>query len=275
MEKSITATAAFKAAEVYEQFFVPGIFRYWTPQLLRRALPKPGQTVLDVACGTGIVARSTVPLVGKGGRVVGLDINPAMMETACQQFGDHCEYIEWREGWAEQLPFTDQEFNLVTCQQGLQFFRDRAQAAREMRRVLKSGGRAVIEVWQPLKKQSLYGAFFNVIAEVFQIKTAEIATPYSFGNPDDLKFLLAEAGFRKVQVEEITQDVRFENTDRFVELTIRAAGAVVPAFAALDQAAQSDLMEKAACAMAAYIDEMTVNGVLIFPTAANIATAVR
>ena len=275
MDQGITATAAFKSAEVYEQFFVPGIFRYWTPQLLRRALPKPNQNVLDVACGTGIVARSIVPLLGKSGRVVGLDINPAMMEVACRQFADHCEYIEWREGRAEQMPFGDQEFDLVTCQQGMQFFKDRAQAAREMRRVLKPGGRAVIEVWQPLKKQSVYHAFFNVIADVFRVNIAEITTPFSFGNPDDLKLLLTGAGFRKVQVEEITQEVRFEDTNRFVALTVSAAGAVVPAFAALDQAAQSDLMEKASCEMAAYIDEMTVNGVLVFPTVANIATAVR
>ena len=84
LEQNIdTTTAAYKAAETYERFIVTGIFRYWTPLFLERAAPKPGEHVLDVACGTGVVARSVVPLVGRQGKVTGLDINPAMLEVAC------------------------------------------------------------------------------------------------------------------------------------------------------------------------------------------------
>ncbi|MGE5531583.1 MAG: class I SAM-dependent methyltransferase, partial [Bacteroidota bacterium] len=150
MNADVAATASYQAAEVYEKFFVRGMFRYWTPVLLQRAAPREGERVLDVACGTGVVARSTVPLVGPSGKVVGLDINPAMLAVACRQFSDHCDDIDWQEGRAEDLPFGDHEFDLVTCQQGFQFFVDKGKAAREMRRVLRPEGRAVLAVWQSL-----------------------------------------------------------------------------------------------------------------------------
>ena len=123
METDVTATPAYRAAETYERFFVAGMFRYWTPLLLQRARPQPGERALDVACGTGVVARSIVPLVKPGGQVVGLDINPAMLAVTCRQFSDHCDEIDWREGEAEDLPFSAGEFDFVTCQQGFQFLR--------------------------------------------------------------------------------------------------------------------------------------------------------
>jgi ubiquinone/menaquinone biosynthesis C-methylase UbiE len=273
MEKNITVTSAYKAAETYEQFFVASIYNYWTPLLVERAAPQPGEQVLDVACGTGVVARSIVPLVGVQGKVVGLDINPSMLEVACRQFSRHCDEIDWREGRAESLPFSNNEFDLVTCQQGLQFF-NQPTAAREMHRVLRPKGRAAIAVWQSLDQNPFYQIMFSTIASVFGIPMAEVAKPFSYGDPDELKSLLVGAGFQTAKVEPLCQMVHFHKVDRFVELTIRAASVVIPAFATMDGEMQSDLMARVNQKVAGLIKDHTTDGVLSFPMAANIATGI-
>jgi ubiquinone/menaquinone biosynthesis C-methylase UbiE len=274
MDQDITVSAAYKAAETYERFFVKSIYRFWTPLLLERAAPKPGEKVLDVACGTGVVARSMVPMVGETGRVVGLDINPSMLEVACKQFSDNCEAIDWREGQAEQLPFSDREFHLVTCQQGMQFF-NRPIVAREMRRVLRGKGQVAIAVWRSLDDNPFYKTIFGAVASVFNIPMADMANPFSFGDSDELRDLLVEAGFERVNVELVRHPVHFHEVDHFMEMTVRAASVVIPAFAAMDVDMRADLMSKVNQQVEGYLMEHTMGGVLSFPMAANIAVGIK
>jgi ubiquinone/menaquinone biosynthesis C-methylase UbiE len=111
---------AGNAAEIYEEYLVPAIFEPWARNLLDRAAPRPGERVLDVACGSGIVARLAAEQVGAAGTVVGVDINPGMIAVARKNAG--AAGVEWKEGNATALPLPDGSFDLVTCQQGLQFF---------------------------------------------------------------------------------------------------------------------------------------------------------
>ncbi|MHC1783065.1 MAG: class I SAM-dependent methyltransferase [Anaerolineaceae bacterium] len=274
MEQDIMVSAAYKAAETYERFFVKSIYRFWTPLLLERAAPKAGETVLDVACGTGVVARSVVPLVGEAGRVVGLDINPSMLEVACKQFSDNCEAIDWREGRAEKLPFSDREFHLVTCQQGMQFF-NRPTAVREMRRVLRGKGRVAIAVWRSLDDNLFYRTIFGALASVFNIPMVELANPFSYGDQDELRDLLIEAGFKRVNIEAVRHPVYFHEVDHFMETTVRAASVVIPAFAAMDGEMRADLMSKVNQQVADYLMDHTMGGVLSFTMAANIGVGIK
>ena len=123
------------AAEIYEKHLVPAIFAYWPPALLSLVSPKPGERVLDIACGTGTVARLAAERVGPKGRVVGLDISAGML-TVARSIPSPAGQIEWKEADAQLTPFPDGSFDVVTCQLGLQFIPDRAKALREMRRVL-------------------------------------------------------------------------------------------------------------------------------------------
>lgn len=109
-------------AETYENYFVPAMFHPWAAILLRHAAPKLGERVLDVACGTGVVARMAAPLVGPNGQVVGLDMNPAMLAVARQLPPPSGATITWQDGNAMAPPFTDGAFDLVLCQHGLPFF---------------------------------------------------------------------------------------------------------------------------------------------------------
>lgn len=128
------------AAEHYERYIVPTIFIPWSTDLLERAALQPGERVLDVACGTGVVARHAAQQVGSDGTVTGLDLNPVMLEVARTQAASSDAVVEWHQGDAGALPFDDAAFDVVLCQQGLQFFPDKVKALREMHRVLVPGG---------------------------------------------------------------------------------------------------------------------------------------
>ena len=115
---------------------MPALFAQWVPTLLRTAGVTRGTRVLDVACGTGVVARGAAELVGPSGRVSGVDLNPAMIAVARGRAPD----LDWRVADAGDLPYPDGAFDVVLCQSALFFFPDIGRAVREMARVLDEGG---------------------------------------------------------------------------------------------------------------------------------------
>ncbi|HLU68463.1 MAG TPA: methyltransferase domain-containing protein, partial [Kofleriaceae bacterium] len=128
-EPSFGKSYAGSGPENYQRYFVPAIGAPLAAALVDAAGPRPGERVLDVACGTGVVARLVAERVGSSGAVTGLDCNPGMLAVA-RSLPASGARIEWREGSAEALPLSDGSFDLVTCQMGLQFFSDRALALR-------------------------------------------------------------------------------------------------------------------------------------------------
>lgn len=266
---------AYKAAEMYEEVLVKGVFNYWTPLLVERAAPRPGEKVLDLACGTGVVARAMVPIVGEQGKVTGLDKSSAMLSIACRQFSEHCEAIDWWEGVAEKMPFTDSLFDLLVCQQGLQFFLDRPGAAREMRRVLRPGGRAAIAVWQDIGQHPFYKTILEAVAEAMSVPFSAVAAIFAFGSASELAALLNSAGFTAVRVESVSREVHFSQPERFLELTFQAAAAVMPVYARLDAQTQSAAFAALKQEMLPLIAAYTRDGYLTFPMHANIALAMR
>ncbi len=227
-------------AETYERFFVPAMFVPWTGELLRHAAPRPGERVLDVACGTGVVARHVAPLVGQAGRVVGLDLSPAMLEVARGLPAPEGATIEWRQGDATALPFADGAFDLATCQQGLQFVPDRGAAARELRRVLAPGGRAAVAVWRSFE----YNPFFRELNEALARRTGSRGplVPFSLGEEGELRGLLDSAGFSVVVIEAAALTVRFPSATDFLRLSVLSAAAVIPDLAGLDDAGRAALV---------------------------------
>ena len=147
MNQQTQKQPAESPAEIYEYHMVPAIFAPWVPALLGLAAPQIGERFLDVACGTGVVARHAVSRIGPTGRVVGLDMNPKMLDMARARGPS----VEWKEGDAQALPFADREFDMVVCQQGLQFFPNRDVALREMHRVLAPGGRLALALWSEIE----------------------------------------------------------------------------------------------------------------------------
>lgn len=147
-------------AEMYEAQFVPAIFAQWAPILVRTAGVTEGQSVLDVACGTGILARTAADRVGQSGHLTGLDLNEGMLSVARRLRPD----ITWRQGDVSDLPFGSEEFDSVLCQSALMFFPDATRALTEMARVCKPGGVVGVQVYSSLADQPGYGPWTDMVA---------------------------------------------------------------------------------------------------------------
>lgn len=187
------------AAENYQRFFVPAIGAPMADDLVAIAGLQPGERVLDVACGTGVVARLAAERVGAAGSVTGLDINPGMLAVAASATPSGMS-IDWQEANAESMSFPDSAFDVVLCQMGLQFVHGKLAVLREMRRVLATGGRAVISV--PGPKPPLFAIMTDALARHISPEVASFGDlVFSMHDVDELKELIRSAGFRNVDVE--------------------------------------------------------------------------
>src|SRR5580700_9755760 len=154
------------AAELFERYLVPAITAKWAEDLMDRAQPREGEAVLDIACGTGIVARLAAKRIGRG-LVTGLDLNTGMLAVA-RSAPTEGAAITWIEGSALDLPFLADSFDVVFCQLGLQFFPDQRKALDEMCRVLKGGGRAALSVFSRIERTPGAKAFVLALDDVIQ-----------------------------------------------------------------------------------------------------------
>jgi SAM-dependent methyltransferase len=198
------------AGEAYEQLLVPAVFDEWVPRILAAGGVGSGDAVLDVACGTGVVARGALQEVGPGGSVVGLDLTEAMLRAA-----ERVEpAVEWRLGDATDLPFDSESFDVVLSQAGLMFFPDRVAAVSEMRRVLRPGGSVAVSVWGSSPAQTAIGSL------VEQHAGPEMATrymaPWSFPNPEDLLEVMRAAGFADAEVSSEGGASRYSSMQHFM-----------------------------------------------------------
>jgi ubiquinone/menaquinone biosynthesis C-methylase UbiE len=196
----------------YERYFVPAIGAPLAHALIARAKLRPGEQVLDVACGTGVVTRLAAERVGDGD-VVGVDLNAGMLDVARNVARDTA--IEWHEASAEALPLGDATFDVVLCQMGLQFFPDRPGALREMRRVLRPGGRVILNV--PGPTPSLFGILERALSqEVGPEAAGFVATVFSLHDIDEIRGLFAAAGFTDVQARSKPETLSLPTAEDFL-----------------------------------------------------------
>ncbi|MCB1713640.1 MAG: class I SAM-dependent methyltransferase [Candidatus Competibacteraceae bacterium] len=206
------------AAQVYDAFFAPALFAEWASRLADVAQLEPGQTVLDVACGTGLCARAALARVRPDGKVSGLDCNPDMLAVANRQE----PRIDWRLGRAESLPYADASFDVVACQFGLMFFEDRSAALRDMWRVLKPGGRLVVAVWDILEHTPGYAAMTALLLRLFGQSIAnELRAPFVLGDPDKLRDLFTAAGISPIEHTRIVGTACFPSLHDWVQTDIK------------------------------------------------------
>lgn len=206
------------AAEVYEEFFVPAIFANWSPQVADSAKIQAGQHVLDVACGTGILARTLAERVGKTGSVIGLDINEGMLAVARRK----APQIEWQKGTVDDLPFDDASFDAVVSQFALMFFENRPHAVQEMMRVLKPGGYLAIAVWDSLENTPGYAAMVDLLKRLFDETTAnKLRAPYILGDAAKLRQIMADAGVTDAHIKSYPGSARFPSIESWMYTEIK------------------------------------------------------
>jgi ubiquinone/menaquinone biosynthesis C-methylase UbiE len=259
------------APKTYQQHLVPAIFASASEILLHYATPKPGDRVLDIACGTGIVTRQAAMMLGGKGRVAGIDIDPAMLQVAVTLSQPTSPLIEWRQGDAETLPYEDASFDLILCQHGLQFFNDKRAAAAEMRRVLAPAGRVAINVHQPLDHNLVYKYFNDSLTR--HIGAPALARSFSFGDPDALYELLYNAGFREIEIFQAVHNATFPSIEVFVHVSLLGSGQPLPELATLDSAQRAALLENVERDLSQTLTPYFEGSALIFPMSMNVAIA--
>ena len=217
-DNTIKGQVSTRAAEVYDAFFIPALFQDWPPQVADAASIARGQHVLDVACGTGVLALFVHDRVQPGGSVVGVDINDGMLAVARRKTAA----IEWVKAAAEALPFTDARFDAVVSQFGLMFFTDPRGALQEMARVLAPGGRLAVAVWDTLDHTPGYAAMAALLQRLFGAETAaSLQAPYSLGDIDRLRALFADAGLSDVTVTTHAGRARFPSIQSWVYTDVK------------------------------------------------------
>lgn len=185
----------------------------WTNDLISQARCKDGDRVLDVACGPGLVAGRVNQVSNATCEVTGIDVNEAMINTARKTAPD----IDWHLGSATELPFADDSFEVVFCQQGLQYFPDRAKGMREMRRVLTPGGRLSLNVWGPLDRQPFDGVYRDCLRAFFGAEALRSSTlGFSLDTSGELRKLATDADLNDVRIRFEHRTARYPDLDEFL-----------------------------------------------------------
>ena len=216
---SETFQLPIEAAEAYEAAFVPAFFAQWAPMICDLARVAPGQSVLDVACGTGIVTRTAADRVGPEGEVVGLDLNEAMLTVARRVRSD----LTWRQGDAAALPFPDGSFDAVLCQMALMFFPDRPAALQEMARVAVPGGFVALAVPGRLEAQAAFAPLFDLVVRYAGEEARALLSAYFVcGDLDELAALVDSAGLDVSVARTELGTYRAPSVDEFVRTEVES-----------------------------------------------------
>lgn len=249
----------------YEQFLAPAMFRPWAPVLADFAEVAIDERVLDIACGTGVVAREIFERFGQKDRIVGCDNNRAMLSAAEQAAPD----VSWRLGDALDLPFDASVFDVALCQQGFQFFPDRQKAAREAHRVVRSGGRFALAVWASLKHQPGQSAVAAAVETHVGSEAARlVASPFVLGNPAMIAADLNAAGFKNVEERQETRLARFPSALEFTLGMVRG-GSLARAGVVIDERTEQAILKSVAAALEPYQSDEE----LAFPMVSNLLLA--
>jgi ubiquinone/menaquinone biosynthesis C-methylase UbiE len=260
------------AAELYQRYLVPAITTKWAEDLVNRAQPRAGEAVLDIACGTGVVARLTANRVARG-QVIGLDLNAGMLAVA-RGVPNEGAPISWVEGSALDLPFRSDSLDVVLCQLGLQFFPDQGRALREMRRVLRASGRAALSVYSPIERTTGANAFVLALEEVLGTDSSRIKRgEHSFADTAQIEVLLKNSGFDAVDVLTVQQTIAFPSVHDYVRFQLLATPMTVLLKHRPEAERKAIVASVASKTMSLSTPEMLNGGKFTFPQEAYVAVA--
>lgn len=255
------------AAKAYEEFFVPALFGQWTSRAVAAAQIQTGHHVLDVACGTGVLAREIASRVGPSGFVAGLDSSPGMLAVAA----DLAPRIDWRRGTAEALPYPDERFDAVVSQFGLMFFADRRQSFHEMHRVLKRDGHPTVAVWASLESAPAYATEVALVERLAGKRAADaLRAPFVLGDPRELARFVASTSMPEATITSQRGMARFPSIRFMVEADLRGWLPLMGVVLTEHQILR--ILREAEHALGAYV---TANGTVTFELAAHLISAAR
>ena len=240
-------------AEAYERSMVPAIFGPWAEKLVTFAGLQAGERVLDVACGTGAVARAAANCVSPSGTVTGIDLDAGMAAVGGALAKSADARIDFHEGNATAMPFQDARFDVVLCQQGLQFLPEPDKGCKEIYRVLAPGGRIGLSLWLPLEHNPGYAAVVKAL-ERRGIDAAPVRRPFSLGNEGRLREMASAAGFNQTECVQTSRVSRFDSPQEFVEILAAGSPSTGKVLIKLGEVGLAEIVHDVAAELADRID---------------------
>ena len=260
METTFAPLITDDYVKMHEDYFVPAIYAQWAHHVSELAAIESGHEVLDVACGTGILARTALLEVGMRGKVTGLDHNEKMLAKA-RQLGPA---IQWQAGDAAALPFDANSFDRVLCQFALMYIKNRVAAIKELLRVCQPRGMIVVATWAQLELSPAYRAFIELTRRIVGSKVAlKLREPWSLGSPGRMDSLLLSSGVNEFECHARPGVARFPSIETFVEAHLRTTGE----FHSINEQSLRDLLHATEDAFQRYV---TPDGRIIVPLDGNI-----
>lgn len=261
------------APELYQRYLVPAVTAVWAADLVGRIGLRAGERVLDVACGTGVVAREAAQHVGASGRVAAIDLNAGMLDVGRRLEPPGGAPIDWHEGSALELPFAEGGFDVVLCQLGLQFFSEPLDALREMQRVLAANGRLGLSVFSAIEHTPAALALSDALdrhvgADASRAKRSE----HSLADAAQLHGLVAGAGFREIRIATVTKTLRFPSVEEWVRIQLSATP-LASVLNGLDAARAETVANAVVAEVAAALGPYRIAGGLSFPQEAHVLLA--
>ena len=252
-----------ESAAVYERGFVPSLFEQWPPRIAEAIGLREGERVLDVACGTGVLTCECARRVGPSGAVTGIDIAESMLEVARAKRPE----VDWRHGDACDLPFPDASFDAVVSQFGMMYFPDKAEAVREMRRVLAPGGRLAVAVWDSFDRNEASALSAEITRDNVDEETAAtLGTAYSLGEEGVLPGIFDDAGVPDYTIEQMEGTARFPSLDSYLETKLRGWTLAESLSEATIDAISEDFHKR-------FVDYIEDDGSVCYPLAALVVFA--
>jgi SAM-dependent methyltransferase len=183
--------------EFYERYLVPLIFEPYAADLALRTARRQLASLLEIAAGTGVVTRQLAAVLPPAVQIVATDLNQAMLDQAAAK--GTSRPVEWRQADALQLPFPDESLDVVVCQFGAMFFPDKARAFAEARRVLRSGGQFIFNVWDRIEQNDFANTVTQALEALFPDDPPRFLarTPHGYHDPSVIAQDLARGGFTR------------------------------------------------------------------------------
>ncbi len=229
MGKQTTSPLGGSDPAIYEQILVPAVYQMWTRFVVDEAEPNSGDKALDLACGTGIVTRLLAQKIGMMGEVTGMDNNSDMLTLArrVEARSPGSAPIDYDYGSATALPYKEERFDIITVQDGLAYFANRATAIQEMYRVMLPAGRLSIMSWREIEGSPAFYATAEVAQKYLGLDAANlIRQPFTACDADELRALMMRARFRRIEIDPVEGTAVFASVDDFVKSQVLGTGLV-------------------------------------------------
>ncbi len=203
--------------DAYEKYIAPAFGNAWAQDIIDRAGLRQGEKILDLGCGTGIVARCAYKSLGDSVHITGVDVNEIALEKAREISALNAATIEWKQADVTALPFSNDTFDVLLCQQGLQYFPDRSCALNEIHRVLVNKGRIVFSVWRSIEFSPFYYELQKILEAYVNPEAASIlSSAYNLSDSVVLRTLLESARFKNIKIQPVNIQMRYSPLEEFL-----------------------------------------------------------